>query len=181
MDVLGPGTQGQGSTKQGGSDAGKSGLAPMAQLASSPQYKIKYSIFNFSIYYLSCTSRSRWGSPAHTAHSCLFPIRSRTSTHLYRNVGTKPKQQSMRPGRSRGETRVAPAGVCIPWLRAVCPAWKGVLYIIYAGLVLCESKSVVSTTVSSAKKVVGLPYFLRVLSTMDHSGTLGGSLRECSQ
>ena len=42
---------------------------------------------------------------------------------------------------------------------------------------LCESKSVVSTTVSSARKVVCNPYFPRALSTIDHSGTLGGSLR----
>ena len=42
---------------------------------------------------------------------------------------------------------------------------------------LCESKSVVSTTVSSARKVVRVPYFLRVLSTIDHSGTLGHGVR----
>ena len=42
---------------------------------------------------------------------------------------------------------------------------------------LCESKSVVSTTVSSARKVVGIPYFLRALSTIDHSGTLGNGVR----
>ena len=45
------------------------------------------------------------------------------------------------------------------------------------GTVLCESKSVVSTTVSSARKVVRVPYFLRVLSTIDHSGTLGHGVR----
>ena len=42
---------------------------------------------------------------------------------------------------------------------------------------LCESKSVVSTTVSSARKVVHIPYFSRALSTIDHSGTLGHGVR----
>ena len=48
---------------------------------------------------------------------------------------------------------------------------------LYILILLCESKSVVSTTVSSAWNGWINPYFPRALSTIDHSGTLGGSLR----